>query len=64
MDKVACEVVEFCVFVRPQHDVMNKAQVLKTKTLVQVLPLNSYMILEKMLRSLSTNCFFCKPGVL
>lgn len=44
MDKVTCEVVEFCVFVRPQHDVMNKAQVLKTKTLVQVLPLNSYMI--------------------
>ena len=47
MDKVTCEVVDFCMFLRPQHDKMNKAQDLKTKTLVHIVPLNSYISLEK-----------------
>ena len=49
MDKVTCEVVDFGMFLRPQHDKMNKAQDLKTKTLVHLFPLNSYMDLEKCL---------------
>lgn len=47
VDKVTCEVVDFCMFLRPQHDKMNKAQDLKTKTLVHIFPLNSYISLEK-----------------
>ena len=35
------------MFTRQQHDIMNRAQDLKTKTFVQVLLLNSYMVLEK-----------------